>query len=579
MRSNVDPTEQTIIEEDVDDVDVNIVSDRSHRPIDPKLSQSHTQNDHHRLTNDIDVMEVMENEMDTEEDDHHDVMYDMNKYDSHQDKQIEILSPFEKESGGMKGVDEQGKQSKDRHGSHGDGVGQVENDVVSVEEEEEEEGEEEYNNVVTISTGGGQENVKTQNDQHEKQPKKQPFVATTRSKKTNNETFKEEEEGGGGEESRGDENADSDESTDGQEILEASSDQPKKVNGKESNVTTRPKSTNDDVSKESEEDGEEESQATENKSTFDQAGKSSQKSPKQDKMTKSEKVVVSKPNTKDSKDTVTVEPLVLQQAIEFLKEKYDSSVSLIPKILHQQYSSEENVPEHLRENMEKFKTNNPDYLYLFWGDADLELFVQKFHPFIYQVYKNLPQPILKADLARYLLLETFGGVYSDLDTVPLRPLKNWADGHDKEVALMVGIEVDTTREDWEQWYPRSLGLCQWTFAAAPAHPVLSKTIYQVLKNIKSTSNAKTGKVVEITGPAVWTDIVLEYLKTEKVVESDLRNLEAPEVFGDVYVLPITAFSPGVGHMNAKEVSDKEARVKHLFEGGWKKDKKSEKENK
>jgi mannosyltransferase OCH1-like enzyme len=269
------------------------------------------------------------------------------------------------------------------------------------------------------------------------------------------------------------------------------------------------------------------------------------------------------------KATGDVEPLVLKQALEFLENRHDSNVTLIPKIVHQQYSSEKNVPRHLRENMEKFKTNNPDYLYLFWGDAELEIFVKRFHPFLYQVYTNLPQPILKADLARYLLLETFGGVYSDLDTVPLRPLKDWADGHEKQVGFMAGIEVDTTREDWRKWYPRSLGLCQWTFAAAPGHPILSKTIYQAIKNVKSISISNPIHVVEMTGPAVWTDAILDYLLPQKVVESDLRNMETPKLFGDVYVLPITAFSPGVGHMNAKEATDKEARVKHLFEGGWK----------
>jgi alpha 1,6-mannosyltransferase len=36
--------------------------------------------------------------------------------------------------------------------------------------------------------------------------------------------------------------------------------------------------------------------------------------------------------------------------------------------------------------------------------------------------------------------------------------------------------------------------------------------------------------------------------------------------GDVLVLPITSFSPGVGQMGAKEYDDPMAFVKHDFEG-------------
>ncbi|KAG9999199.1 hypothetical protein KCU78_g16035, partial [Aureobasidium melanogenum] len=39
--------------------------------------------------------------------------------------------------------------------------------------------------------------------------------------------------------------------------------------------------------------------------------------------------------------------------------------------------------------------------------------------------------------------------------------------------------------------------------------------------------------------------------------------------GDVVVLPITSFSPGVGQMGAGDDDDPMAFVKHNFEGSWK----------
>ena len=40
----------------------------------------------------------------------------------------------------------------------------------------------------------------------------------------------------------------------------------------------------------------------------------------------------------------------------------------------------------------------------------------------------------------------------------------------------------------------------------------------------------------------------------------------PKKVGDVVVLPITSFSPGIGHSGAKDDDDPMAFVKHEFEG-------------
>lgn len=50
--------------------------------------------------------------------------------------------------------------------------------------------------------------------------------------------------------------------------------------------------------------------------------------------------------------------------------------------------------------------------------------------------------------------------------------------------------------------------------------------------------------------------------------SELAGLRRGVLLGDLLVLPITAFSPGVGHMGAGDASDPEARVQHGFRGSW-----------
>ena len=48
-------------------------------------------------------------------------------------------------------------------------------------------------------------------------------------------------------------------------------------------------------------------------------------------------------------------------------------------------------------------------------------------------------------------------------------------------------------------------------------------------------------------------------------------LKEPVIVDDVMVLPITSFSPGVGHMEAQSSDDKMAFVEHKFKGSWKDD--------
>ncbi|KLU86463.1 hypothetical protein MAPG_05475 [Magnaporthiopsis poae ATCC 64411] len=55
---------------------------------------------------------------------------------------------------------------------------------------------------------------------------------------------------------------------------------------------------------------------------------------------------------------------------------------------------------------------------------------------------------------------------------------------------------------------------------------------------------------------------------------DWRNftgIDMPKRAGDVIIVPITSFSPGVQQMGAKEYDDSMAFVKHDFEGEWSQD--------
>lgn len=205
-------------------------------------------------------------------------------------------------------------------------------------------------------------------------------------------------------------------------------------------------------------------------------------------------------------------------------------------------------------------------------------------PEVIEAYQAMPLPVLKSDFFRYLILFARGGIYSDIDTFALKSALDWIPAQipKETIGLVIGIEADPDRVDWADWYSRRIQFCQWTIQSKPGHPVLRDVITRITKQTltlkKSGKLAKfLGKnVVEYTGPAVWTDTIMDYFNDDRYFDMskskgkiDYKNFTGMEMskrVGDVVILPITSFSPGVGQMGAKEPDDPMAFVKHDFEG-------------
>lgn len=212
---------------------------------------------------------------------------------------------------------------------------------------------------------------------------------------------------------------------------------------------------------------------------------------------------------------------------------------------------------------------------------------------IVDAYLHMPNVGMKSDLLRYLLLSAEGGVYTDTDTVALRPIDEWIPPQFRgRAAVLVGIEFD--RRDGPAWVDIShwVQFCQWTIAAAPGHPVFDKMIDRVLYSLHQLElehGAPLGElkkldsfeVMNSTGPAAWTDVVWEQLQEFDNSLTDIKNLsymEEPRLYGDIVVLPIDGFGMGQPHSDSTNDGSipPDALVRHLFNGSWRGDKKKRK---
>jgi alpha 1,6-mannosyltransferase len=189
---------------------------------------------------------------------------------------------------------------------------------------------------------------------------------------------------------------------------------------------------------------------------------------------------------------------------------------------------------------------------------------------------------LKADFLRYLILLARGGVYSDIDTTALKSVSRWTPVELEPFGLVVGIEAD--RSDWHDWYARRIQFCQWTIVSKPGHPVLIDIVASITKealNRKVRNKLESTfmkAVMGFTGPGIWTDSIFTYLNIPQLLDDGttsnsseitwqrFANLKEPIKLSDVLVLPITSFSPGVGHMGSRSTADRLAFVSHGFSG-------------
>jgi len=244
-------------------------------------------------------------------------------------------------------------------------------------------------------------------------------------------------------------------------------------------------------------------------------------------------------------------------------------------------------PEPFRPFETSWTELHPDFIHEVVPDSVAHNMLRHLYssiPEVLAAYAALPRVVLKADFFRYLILYARGGIYSDIDTQALRPAVDWVSPSlpQDSYGLVIGIEADPDRADWQEWYSRRIQFCQWTIQAKPGHPVLREVIARITdetlrrKRLGLLRNYNDKDTIEFTGPAAWTDSVMAFFNdphyfdinasSRNISWQDFTGMTQAKRVGDVVVLPITSFSPGVGHSGAGEDDDPMAFVKHVFYG-------------
>ena len=219
---------------------------------------------------------------------------------------------------------------------------------------------------------------------------------------------------------------------------------------------------------------------------------------------------------------------------------------MIPKIIHQTWR-DHNLPVDAA-LPESWKTHNPDWEYRFWTDADLRTFVKDEYPRMLSLYLAAEKPVQRADIARYLLLHKYGGIYADIDTMC----------HSSADILVPETRVIFSQEPHEHWcdshaYHRDMSVMVFngTIASPAGHP-----FWLHVMAVLHTCRHATKDLLESTGPLMLSGCVITYAHPQEL------SLNSCHLFNPDTKKSTPSADPVFGPYGNARIST------HLWAGTW-----------
>jgi mannosyltransferase OCH1-like enzyme len=213
-----------------------------------------------------------------------------------------------------------------------------------------------------------------------------------------------------------------------------------------------------------------------------------------------------------------------------------------PKIIWQTWKTKKSLPDNLQKYHRKWLESHPDYEHVLLDDEDLRNIVKETVPEYLEIYDSFSQNIERVDFARYALLYSKGGVYADLDTVPLKKIDKWVELNKP----VIGCEP---LEHAEKIYSRKQVLCNAFMISPPGEKIWKDLMEYIVNNYEKNINP-----VDSTGPMAMT----------KLYENN------PSVYKNVEITDPCVFYPLTGSQKVSKHCDlkKDSYVAHIWTNTW-----------
>jgi mannosyltransferase OCH1-like enzyme len=169
----------------------------------------------------------------------------------------------------------------------------------------------------------------------------------------------------------------------------------------------------------------------------------------------------------------------------------------IPHIIHQTWK-DANIPPQFGKFVQGWKTMHSSWEYRLWTDDDNLKLITINYPHLLTLYNSFDNGVKRADVARYCILHTYGGVYVDLDFECIKPIDKLIENK----LFVIGTEP-TFHAKRIRKYP--FWLCNAFIASVPHHVVFD----YILDFIKDRVKDHTRNAVCVTGPDVIQNVFLQ----------------------------------------------------------------------
>lgn len=189
----------------------------------------------------------------------------------------------------------------------------------------------------------------------------------------------------------------------------------------------------------------------------------------------------------------------------------------IPKIIHQTWKDD--AP---KKNLSKiWKNKNPSHTYFFYTDNDIADIIEKnFSEKIFKCYSRLIAGAAKADFFRYCILYLKGGIYCDIDFLPIEPFSSFIK---KEHEIIVCTD--------------QYGLFNAFIATKPNNPFFLELIEKICNNIEQGLHRKGAfAIMKLSACTILKDHFCEFFsKNKSKPNSRLILKHNTETSGEDYI--------------------------------------------
>ncbi|MFA0812840.1 glycosyltransferase family 32 protein [Microbulbifer epialgicus] len=230
--------------------------------------------------------------------------------------------------------------------------------------------------------------------------------------------------------------------------------------------------------------------------------------------------------------------------------------SYIPKLIHVTWKSK-NLPDNFSRVLSYWKSLNPNYKIVLWTDEDNRNLIREKFPFFLEVYDSYTNHIQRVDAVRYCILYTYGGIYVDLDFLPIRPLGTFFEG--KKCVLSKEPPFAAERRNMRKIISNAM------MASIPRLNFFKCIIDEMASNYKLFDHLdEESRVLETTGPFMLTKAYDIYHPDRDIHLIEYNNFFPFDVFEIERMYESGEYYDGEGSLS-------QTIAIHLFCGTWWKD--------